>query len=96
MKHAIEILKIEREMLDSDPLSREAIEDLDLAIALLETPIHVPETFEGEIATAINHHSKESGSNTPDFILAEYLRRCLENFDATMSARTAWYAPQPA
>lgn len=43
----------------------------------------------------INCHSKESGSNTPDFILAEYLKRCLENFDLTMAHRETWNAPRP-
>lgn len=53
-----------------------------------------PETFEGKIARAINCHSLESGSDTPDFILAEYLKRCLENFDLTMQARKTWYGPE--
>lgn len=46
-----------------------------------------PETFEGKLARAINCHSRENGSNTPDFILAEYLKRCLDNFDLTVRAR---------
>jgi hypothetical protein len=50
-----------------------------------------PETFEGKIARAINCHSLENGSDTPDFILAEYLKRCLGAFDSVMVMRTAWY-----
>lgn len=39
----------------------------------------------------------ENPSNTPDFILADYLVGCLENFDAIMQTRAKWYselAPQ--
>lgn len=44
-----------------------------------------------ELATVLNRHSAENGSNTPDFILAEYLERALANFDATVTARGTWY-----
>ena len=37
--------------------------------------------FETDIRDAINRHSKENGSNTPDFVLAGYLTACLKNFD---------------
>ena len=41
--------------------------------------------------SVINKHSKENGSNTPDFILAEYLIECLRAFDKTTRLRTEWY-----
>lgn len=44
-----------------------------------------------DLASVINKYSKESGSNTPDFILADYLNRCLENFNATVAVRNSWY-----
>ena len=44
-----------------------------------------------EIATAINRVSAENGSDTPDFILAEYLTDCLAAFDRAVSARENWY-----
>lgn len=37
--------------------------------------------FETELRDLINRHSKEKGSNTPDFVLADYLTTCLKNFD---------------
>lgn len=46
-----------------------------------------------EIEHAINRCSAESGSNTPDFILARFLTDCLEAFDTAVTVRTAWYAP---
>lgn len=50
-----------------------------------------PESLRTEIAAAINRHSVESNSNTPDFILAEYLTGCLSAFDQAVTARERWY-----
>ena len=47
--------------------------------------------FRKEISSVINNHSKENGSDTPDFILAEYLEMCLKNFDVTIKSRKNWY-----
>lgn len=47
--------------------------------------------FRKELATAINRCSRENGSNTPDFILAEYLSRCLDAYDMALVAREKWY-----
>jgi hypothetical protein len=43
------------------------------------------------IESAINRHSAENGSDTPDFILARYLTACLEAFDAGVNDRDKWY-----
>lgn len=48
-------------------------------------------TFEQELESLINRYSKENGSNTPDFILAEYLMGCLLVWDAMVRKREAWY-----
>jgi len=48
-----------------------------------------------EIEQAINRNSAENGSDTPDFILAEYLTDCLAAFDKACTARTKWYTPTP-
>lgn len=47
--------------------------------------------FRKELETLINRHSLENGSNTPDFILANYLVACLKVFDATLVEREKWY-----
>lgn len=47
--------------------------------------------FEKRLEHLINELSLENGSNTPDFILARYLRECLEQFDETVHARETWY-----
>jgi hypothetical protein len=49
-----------------------------------------PKTFEQELRDLINRHSKENGSNTPDFLLAEYLVGCLSVFDTILTKRTRW------
>lgn len=48
-------------------------------------------SLEVDIKRAINCASAENGSNTPDFILAEYLLDCLAVFDKAVSAREKWY-----
>lgn len=48
-------------------------------------------SLHAEITHAINRHSAENGSNTPDFILATYLLACLNAFDLAVNARTDWY-----
>jgi hypothetical protein len=48
-----------------------------------------------EIEQAINKYSLESGSNTPDFILAEYLTDCLRIFDKAINKREEWYNKNP-
>jgi len=57
-----------------------------------------PKTLRDRIAHAINATSSENGSNTPDFILAEFLTECLAAFDKTVQARAKWYdrMDQPA
>lgn len=49
------------------------------------------ETFTSELCTLINKHSMENGSNTPDFVLAEYLTHCLLAFNDSMAARDAYW-----
>jgi hypothetical protein len=48
-------------------------------------------SFRSELQTLINRHSKENGSNTPDFILADYLVGCLNLFDVIVQSREKWY-----
>ena len=48
-------------------------------------------TFEKELEFLINRFSEEKGSNTPDFILADYMRRCLDCFNIAVTRREHWY-----
>lgn len=47
--------------------------------------------FKDDLAAAINVNSRENGSSTPDFILAEYLNDCLAALNKAIQAREAWY-----
>jgi hypothetical protein len=57
----------------------------------MDTNLIEDSEFEKELESLLNRYSKENGSNTPDFILAEYLTGCLENFNNTVGKRTNWY-----
>lgn len=47
--------------------------------------------FRKDLEHIINCHSKENGSNTPDFILANFLLSCLHAFDHATNWRSEWY-----
>jgi len=47
--------------------------------------------FEMDLRKLINYHSQENGSDTPDFLLAEYLSQCLATFNVIVVAREKWY-----
>ncbi len=47
--------------------------------------------FKKELESVINRHSMENFSNTPDFILADYLMDCLDAFCKTANTRERWY-----
>lgn len=49
------------------------------------------ENFKRDLAKLINLYSLESVSNTPDFIIAEYLTNTLLEFDKLMQSRDNWY-----
>lgn len=50
-----------------------------------------PQTLVQELTQVINRRNLEGGSDTPDFILADYLGRCLVAFDDCTKQRTKWY-----
>ena len=50
------------------------------------------DTFRLGLEELINRHSKENESNTPDFILANYIIAALKAFDDSVNARSNWYA----
>lgn len=52
-------------------------------------------SFKEDLEDLINRHSIENDSNTPDFILANYLNNCLINFADAVNARDCWYGKNP-
>jgi hypothetical protein len=57
----------------------------------MKKPNPLISNFEEELRSLINKYSKENESNTPDFILAEYLLSCLEAFNTACNERNKWY-----
>lgn len=50
--------------------------------------------FVTELSSLINKHSMESGSDTPDFILARFLADVLFAFNVATRKRQSWYNPE--
>jgi hypothetical protein len=47
--------------------------------------------FRDELKKLLNKHSRENSSGTPDFILANFLARCLDAYDQTLIEREQFY-----
>jgi len=47
--------------------------------------------LEKGIAKLINGESRENDSNTPDFLLAEFMMACLDAFELANNKREVWY-----
>lgn len=59
---------------------------------LVEHATHLSyDELRDELATLLNSKSMENRSNTPDFILADYLVQCLIAFDDGAARREKWY-----
>lgn len=52
-------------------------------------------TFVSELESLINRYSLESGSDTPDFLLAEYLSGCVDVWNRTCRGRDKWHGFKP-
>jgi acid phosphatase family membrane protein YuiD len=48
-------------------------------------------SFVQDLTVLLNRYSQENGSDTPDFILAEYLLACLVTWNTHVVRRDAWY-----
>lgn len=48
--------------------------------------------FEDELTALLNKYNQEGRSGTPDFLLVQYLLRCLEAFEETTRRRDEWYS----
>ena len=48
-------------------------------------------TFKKELIALLNRYNKENNSNTPDFILANYIQDCLLAFDTAVLRRSKWF-----
>ena len=48
------------------------------------------EDFESALTKLINSCCMETGSDTPDFILAAYMKQCLDAFNSATRERDHW------
>lgn len=60
-------------------------------IDTLPPPVDRYTRFRDELQQVINSKSMENGSDTPDFMLAEFLTDALMSFDRLMQRRDSWY-----
>lgn len=49
-----------------------------------------------DLESLLNRYSLENGSDTPDFILAEYLIQCLTAWNVAVKDRERWYGRRVA
>lgn len=56
-----------------------------------ETILRDGTSFTNELKKLLNRYSEENKSNTPDFILANFLVNVLDSFNASTQAREKWY-----
>jgi hypothetical protein len=47
--------------------------------------------FQKELEELLNRYSKEKDSNTPDYILAHYIKYSLIAFNQAVNLREEWY-----
>jgi hypothetical protein len=52
---------------------------------------HVADDLEHALSAALNRFSAENASNTPDWILAQYLLGCLDAWNTATQQRETWY-----
>ena len=52
-------------------------------------------SLETDLSSLLNRYSRENDSNTPDFILASYLLKCLNAYEAATVQRDRWYGIAP-
>lgn len=76
------------------PLAVEMPEHLKDSSVLFDK-IEKPVSFTKELCRLLNKYSKENESDTPDFILAEYIIGCLKVFSYSLSNRKIWYEKSP-
>lgn len=65
--------------------------DEELKIAVDQHEANSRAGFQRDLAVLINRYSRENGSNTPDFLLANYLMQCLDVWNDATHQRDKWY-----
>jgi hypothetical protein len=58
-------------------------------------PMPADNEFRTELKSLLNYHSRENGSDTPDWVLADYLLASLAAYDAAVKARDSFWQFAP-
>ncbi len=67
------------------------MEEKNTTVLASDTPSRpYREEFWKDLVSIINKHSIENLSDTPDFILAEYIMKCLDAFELASNKRMRW------
>ena len=59
------------------------------------TAVGAGHEFESDLRALLNRHCQENNSNTPDFILAQFLLGCLAAWNRGVQQRETWYGRDP-
>ena len=73
----------------------EACDAVVVGSPVVDTVLEKVMSLREEVRAAINRASADNGSDTPDFILADYLLSCLDAFDKATIARDRWWNHKP-
>jgi hypothetical protein len=66
-------------------------DDLRNEVARLRTRVaHTPAGVASDLAAILNRMSRENASNTPDFLLADFMLGCLDVYERTLQQRERW------
>jgi len=52
---------------------------------------YLKDEFRKDLIYIINKYSLENDSDSPDWLLAQYIISCLGNFDSTVRGREIWH-----
>jgi hypothetical protein len=74
----------------TDKTPDEVLEQISKLVSSDETSPEFP-NFEMLLTDLINKKSMENGSNTPDYILAAYVIKCMHLLDWIIGVREKWY-----
>lgn len=59
-------------------------------------PTGRPAIFGEDLRVAINSHSRENYSNTPDYLLRDFMLQALQALEDTIRERDLWYGIKPS
>lgn len=51
----------------------------------------MPDSFENQLTNLLNECSEENDSNTPDAVLAQFMKGCLDSFNQAVQQRETFH-----